>query len=186
MGSKFIVVVGDGETTRNNVEALFEDFFYKKSKDYILLLPFIGRPSQGQVLAHQVFQELGMQTTALAPDEAMIFNLGSASLNTVNDPISAAIEAVKGEEAYVFALVTEDGQIDLTGFTEAQVPCYNLCRGLMAINAVEVIQRPIEAKIQAVQTPLPGPSELSANIAELVGGFSNALMEVLRKHGAVK
>lgn len=186
MGSKFIVVVGDGETTRNNVEALIADFFYDKSKDYILLLPFRDRPSQGQIWAHQIFQDLGMPTTALAPETATVFNLGSSSLNTVLDPMAASIEAVTGEESHVFALITEDNKTDLTGFIEAQVPCYNLCMGLMAINAVEAAQRPIEAKIQPVQTPIFGPSELSADIAQLVSGFSNSLMDVLRKHGAVK
>ena len=190
MGSKFIVVAGNGETTRSNIEALITDFFYDKPKDYVLLLPFIDRPSQGQVWAHQIFQELGMTTTALAPEQAIVINLGGLSFNTVADPMESCVEAVKGEEAYVFALVDEDHPIDLSGFTEAQVPCFNLCMGLLGINAVEAVQRPVEAAIQpvveSVQEHLFNQRGLEADIAQLLGEFSTALVGLLKEHGAIK
>ena len=190
MGSKFIVVVGDGETTRSNIEALVTDFFYDRSRDYVLLLPFTDRPSQGQVWTHQVFQELGMPTTALAPEGAIVMNLSSSSLNTVPNPIGAVVEAVMGEEAHIFALVDEDHPIDLEGFKTAQAPCYNLCRGLMALNDVEPIQHPAEANIQPVQQtfpdPLPGPSNLMADLSQLMSEFSASLVDILREHGAIK
>jgi hypothetical protein len=190
MGSKFIVVVGDGETTRSNIEALVTDFFYDRSKDYVLLLPFTERPSQGQVWTHQVFQELGMLTTALAPEGAIVMNLSSSSLNTVPNPVGAAVEAVEGEEAHIFALVDEDHPMDLTGFKTAQAPCYNLCRGLMALNDVEPVQRLVEAKIPAVtknlQEQLPGPSNLMADLSQLMSEFSASLVDILKEHGAIK
>lgn len=186
MGSKFIVVVGNGETTRSNIEALVADFFYDKSRDYILLLPFIDRPSQGQVWAHQIFQDFKMTTTAIAPEGSVIMNLGGASLTPAPNPVEAVIEVIRGEEAYVFVLPEEDHQIDLTGFTEAGVPCYNLCLGLMAINAVEPVQKPAEPVSTAVQTPLPGPSSLHADIRQLVDEFSTALLDILKEHGLTK
>lgn len=179
MGSKFIVVVGDGETTRNNIEALVSDFFYDKPKDYVLLLPFNNRPSQGQVWAHQIFQELGMSTTAIAPSEGVVFNLGGSSLHLSENPLNDAVKTVDGEEAHVFALLGEESQIDLTGFTEAGVPCYNLCRGLMAVNAVKPVQRAPEA----VSTPIPAPSNLIADVEQLVSEFSTALRDLLKEHG---
>lgn len=190
MGSKFIVVAGNGETTRSNIEALVTDFFYDKPKDYILLLPFIERPSQGQVWTHQIFQELGMSTTALAPESGLVVNIGSISLNTVADPMAACLEAVRGEEAYVFALVDEDHPIDLEGFTASQVPCYNLCMGLIGINAVEAVQRPVEAALQpvldSVQEHVSSQRGLEADIAQLLGEFSTALVGLLKEHGAIK
>jgi hypothetical protein len=186
MGSKFIVVVGDGETTRSNIEALVTDFFYDRPRDYVLLLPFIDRPSQGQVWAHQLFQELGMTTTALAPEGAIVMNLSSSSLNTVPNPVGAAVEAVAGEEAHIFALVDEDHPMDLEGFRTAQAPCYNLCRGLMALNDVAPVQRPVEATITAVAQELPGPSNLMADLSQLMSEFSTSLVEILREHGAIK
>jgi len=186
MESKFIVVVGDGETTRSNIEALVTDFFYDRSRDYVLLLPFTDRPSQGQVWTHQIFQELGMSTTALAPEGAMVMNLSSSSLNTVPNPVGAAVEAVAGEEAHIFALVDEDHPIDLEGFKTAQAPCYNLCRGLMALNDVAPVQRPVETKIPAVAQELLGSSNLMADLSQLMSEFSTSLVDILREHGAIK
>ena len=186
MGSKFIVVIGDGETTRNNVEALVADFFYDRDKDYVLLLPYIDRPSQGQVWSHQIFQEMGMSTTALAPESAMSVNLGGATVNAVTDPTAAAIEAVRGEEAHIFVLVDEDHPIDLEALQTAQVPCYNLCMGLIAIGSVKAPQKPVEAPAKAVPTPQAGPSSIHADIKQLVDEFTAGLLEILREHGVGK
>lgn len=183
MGSKFIVVAGDGETTRNNVEALVADFFYDKPKDYLLLLPVINRPSQGQVWAHQIFQEMGMSTAVIAPSENVVFNLGGSSLTENENPLAEALRTVEGEEAYVFALIDEEHGIDLSGFTEAQVPCYNLCRGLMAVNAVKPVQKASVAQPKAVVTPEKSMSELNASLVKLVADFNKSLQELLKEHG---
>lgn len=189
MGSKFLVITGNGETTRVNVEALLEDHYRGNGKDVTLLLPFQDRPSQGQVWAHQVSAELGIVTTAIAPENAVIMSLGSASLHNTSNPISTVIDIIRGEDAQAFILWDEEdgfGTAAFSAFQEASVPSYDLCMGLVELSHIERENEPqavvteeipeSEIKVKAKEP------EVKVDLAELI---TKKVMEALKEAGVV-
>lgn len=200
MGSKFLVVAGNGETTRVNVEALLEDHYRGNGKDVVLLLPFQDRPSQGQVWAHQVSAELGIPTTAIAPENAVIMSLGSASLHSDPNPIKAVVEMVKGEDSQAFILWDDQdgfGTSAFSAFQEASVPCYDLCMGLVelshtntAVEAPAVVTEEIsetETKVKAKEPEVKDKEVDLLNIEEfLIKAVVKAVREALAEFENLK
>ena len=189
MGSKFLVITGNGETTRVNVEALLEDHYRGNGKDVTLLLPFQDRPSQGQVWAHQVSAELGVSTTAVAPENAVIMSLGSASLHNASNPIAAVVDMVKGEDAQAFILWDEEdgfGTAAFSAFQEASVPSYDLCMGLVELSHIERENEPQEvvtAEIPESEIKVKAKDpEVKVDLAELI---TKKVMEALKEAGVV-
>ena len=185
MGSKFIVVTGNGETTRVNVEALLEDYYRGKGKDFVLVLPFNGRPSQGQVWAHQVSSELEIPTTVICPENSVVMSLGSSSVHNSPDPITTTLEMVAGEDAVAFLLWNEDDSFTASAqrvFKEASLPCYDLCIGLFEVSAGKPFSEPQEvvtAEIPQVET------KVKAKEDDLVELITKKVMEALKEAGVV-
>lgn len=192
MGSKFLVVAGNGETTRVNVEALLEDHYRGNGKDVTLLLPFQDRPSQGQVWAHQVSAELGIPTTAIAPENAVIMSLGSASLHHAQNPISTVVGMIEGEDAQAFILWDDQdgfGTAAFSAFQEASVPSYDLCMGLVELSHVErenepqaVVTEEIPESEIKVKASEPKVKAKEVDLAELI---TKKVMEALKEAGVV-
>jgi hypothetical protein len=183
MGTKFLVIAGNGETTRVNVEALLEDYYRGNGKtDVVLLLPFQDRPSQGQVWAHQVSNDLGIPTTAIAPENSVIMSLGSASLHSAPNPISVVIEMVSGEDAKGFILWDEEDWFGKTLFSalqEASVPSYDLCMGLVELSHIERAVEPQEVVTAEISKP---EIKVKVDLAELI---TKKVMEALKEAGVV-
>jgi len=193
MGSKHLVVAGNGETTRVNVEALLEDYFRGNGKDFILLLPFKDRPSQGQVWAHQLASELDISTTVIAPEGAVLMSITSSSLVNDPDPIKATVDAVSGEWATAFMFWDE---VDVftaslhSSLKDASVPSYDLCKGLLEISAGNLPETPQEAPkepvevVEAPQEPNTLPVIVSEDLSKAIGkAVAKAVTEVLEKYG---
>jgi hypothetical protein len=200
MGSKHLVVAGNGETTRVNVEALLEDYFRGNGKDFILLLPFKERPSQGQVWAHQLASEMGIPTTVVAPEGAILMSISSSSFVSNQDPIKATVDVVSGEWATAFLFWDESDVFTaslLLSLKEASVPSYDLCKGLLEISAGNLPETPQEAPkepAEVVKVSLDGPRPdftinnlpviVSEDLSKAIGkAVAKAVTEVLEKYG---
>jgi hypothetical protein len=193
MGSKHLVVAGNGETTRVNVEALLEDYFRGNGKDFILLLPFKDRPSQGQVWAHQLASELDISTTVIAPEGAVLMSITSSSLVNDPDPIKATVDAVSGEWATAFMFWDEADVFTASlhsSLKDASVPSYDLCKGLLEISAGNLPETPQEAPkepVEVVKTPQETntlPVIVSEDLSKAIGkAVAKAVTEVLEKYG---
>jgi hypothetical protein len=193
MGSKHLVVAGNGETTRVNVEALLEDYFRGNGKDFILLLPFKDRPSQGQVWAHQLASELDISTTVIAPEGAVLMSITSSSLVNDPDPIKATVDAVSGEWATAFMFWDEADVFTASlhsSLKDASVPSYDLCKGLLEISAGNLPETPQEAPkepVEVVEAPQETntlPVIVSEDLSKAIGkAVAKAVTEVLEKYG---
>jgi hypothetical protein len=193
MGSKHLVVAGNGETTRVNVEALLEDYFRGNGKDFILLLPFKDRPSQGQVWAHQLASELDISTTVIAPEGAVLMSITSSSLVNDPDPIKATVDAVLGEWATAFMFWDEADVFTASlhsSLKGASVPSYDLCKGLLEISAGNLPETPQEASkepVEVVEAPQETntlPVIVSEDLSKAIGkAVAKAVTEVLEKYG---
>lgn len=192
MGSKFVVVTGNGETTRVNVEALLEDYYRGKGKDVVLVLPFSDRPSQGQIWAHQVSSELDIPTTAICPENSVVMSLGSSSIHNATDPIKATLEMTKGEDAVALLLWTESDSFTVSAaaaFKEAQVACYDLCVGLFEVSAGKTVSEPQEVvteEISNVENKVKAnESKVKAKETDLVELITKKVLEALKEAGVV-
>jgi hypothetical protein len=193
MGLKHLVVAGNGETTRVNVEALLEDYFRGNGKDFILLLPFKDRPSQGQVWAHQLASELDISTTVIAPEGAVLMSITSSSLVNDPDPIKATVDAVSGEWATAFMFWDEADVFTASlhsSLKDASVPSYDLCKGLLEISAGNLPETPQEAPkepVEVVEAPQEThtlPVIVSEDLSKAIGkAVAKAVTEVLEKYG---
>jgi hypothetical protein len=192
MGSKFVVVAGNGETTRVNVEALLEDYFRGKGKDVVLVLPFNDRPSQGQVWAHQVASELGIPTTVICPENSVVMSLGSSSVHNSPNPIQETTELVAGGDSVAFLLWNDSDSFTTsaaTVFKEALVPCYDLCIGLFEISVGKTVSEPQEVvteEISNVETKVKANDlKVNVNAAYLSELITKKVMEALEEAGVV-
>jgi uncharacterized membrane protein len=190
MGSKFVVVAGNGETTRVNVEALLEDYFRGKGKDVVLVLPFNDRPSQGQVWAHQVSSELEIPTTVICPENSVVMSLGSSSVYNSPDPIQATLELTSNEEAVALLLWNESDSFTSSAaaaFKEALVPCYDLCIGLFEVSVGNTVIEPQEVvteEISNVETKVKANDlKVNVNAAYLSELITKKVMEALKEAG---
>jgi hypothetical protein len=192
MGSRFVVVAGNGETTRVNVEALLEDYYRGKGKDVVLVLPFTDRPSQGQIWAHQVSSELEIPTTVICPANSVVMSLGSSSVHNANDPVQATVEMVEGEDAVALLLWNPSdpsSMVAQAAFKEAGVPCYDLCIGLFEVSAGNPVSEPQEVvtdEIPKSETKVKANDlKVDVNAAYLSELITKKVMEALKEAGVV-
>ena len=57
MDKYYVIVAGNGVTTRANLEALMEDHFYANGEHGVVVLPYKDKPSQGQLFAAQLAKD---------------------------------------------------------------------------------------------------------------------------------
>lgn len=199
MGLRYLVVAGNGETTRVNVEALLEDHFRGIGKDVMLVLPFTDRPSQGQVWAHQVANELGVQTTVVAPENSMSFGISSSSMHPSENPLASVVTLVQGELSEAFLLWSEDDPFSKAAreaFKTAGIGCYDLCMGLFELSGAEapiapvkpseplVAELPLEPEPEVEVSHAGMPVIVSEDLAKAIGkAVAKAVTEVLEKYG---
>jgi hypothetical protein len=190
MGSRFVVVAGNGETTRVNVEALLEDYFRGKGKDVVLVLPFTDRPSQGQIWAHQVSSELEIHTTVICPASSVVMSLGSSSVHNADDAIQATVEMIRGEDSVALLLWNPSDPASMVAqaaFKEAGVPCYDLCIGLFEVSAGNPViepQRVVTSEIPNTETKVKADElRVNVNVAYLSELITKKVMEALKEAG---
>ena len=192
MGSRFVVVAGNGETTRVNVEALLEDYYRGKGKDVVLVLPFTDRPSQGQIWAHQVSSELEIPTTVICPANSVVMSLGSSSVHNADDPFQATVEMTRGEDAVALLLWNPSDPVSMiayAAFKEVGTPSYDLCIGMYEISDTITVNEPQEvvtAEISEPETKVkdnePKVKAKEVDLAELI---TKKVLEALKEAGVV-
>lgn len=126
---RYAIIAGNGITSRNNVEALVEDFLYIPDKNVTLLFPYNTRLSDGQAYASQFVSEAG-------------FPVLTFSAKSHSNPFEAAFEEVGSAEAKVLLLWDDDDEECLNVLKIAKdkgIKSYDLCQGLIAIEPSESI-----------------------------------------------
>jgi hypothetical protein len=133
MDKSYVVVIGTGVTSRANLEALIEDYFYAKGKDVYLALAFDKVPSQGQIFAAQYARDNSKEIVIFCQEGANLQPFPSSSVSVTDTPIKDAIDLT---DSTVMLLWDDSDPLCL----EASNYCnsihrrsYNLCEGLSLI-----------------------------------------------------
>lgn len=136
MDNYYVLVIGNGRTSRANTDALMEDYYYANGKNGTLVLAFEGRPSEGQIYAAQLAKDKNI--------DIVVFNtkldapgLPACSVIENDNPVAGAVDHIKGKKSAVFFLWDGSDSDALNQCLEANIPAFDLTEGLNSLNAVE-------------------------------------------------
>lgn len=152
----YLLVTGNGKTSRINVEALLNDYtiLLKQQKQTpVLVLPFEKKPSEGQIWSAQHAKEKGYEIIAYGFDENSWAALpGGASGVISQDPYKDATKLLKGPETKVYGFLLWDDEdpaclTALATYTSRGISCYDLTSGLTDITPVKGLKAPKTPKV---------------------------------------
>ena len=142
MEKYYVVVAGNGTTSRANLEALLEDHFYAKGAEGVVHIVEEGKLSQGKIFASQFAKDKNKP----------VFNAGLVeSLSTVD---------VKNTSCFIlWSDEDRECQDTLARATDLGIPCFDLAEGLLPITASK------GAKV-SVTPVIPTAEETTHKVAE--------------------
>ena len=161
MEKYFVIVGGNGETSRANIEALMEDYYYANGNEGFLVLPYKSKPSQGQVFAAQYAKDKHKDILIFAPEDATHEGIPAASMNVTIKPFEEAASKLKSSKTSAFILwddEDQDSQHILAACKENDVPCFDLSDGLSPISAapdIKAIKEPEFPKEEVLEKKAP-------------------------------
>jgi hypothetical protein len=132
MDRYYVLVTGNGVTTRANLEALMEDHYYANGPKGILVLAFNGKPSQGQVFAAQMAKDKGLEILVWNTKEDAE-GLPPCTVVQSDNPLMSAVAYIEDDKAIAFVLWSDEDQIShdtLAICKEVGVKCFDLTDGL--------------------------------------------------------
>lgn len=138
-----VVLAGNGETSRANVEALLDDHHYANGESGNLVIAFNDKPSQGQVWAAQLGSQRKLEVVVFSKPGAFLDNISHASMVETQTPVKDAVAKFKDKDAKTFLLWSDEDPdcLDALAFCKnAGVPVYDLCDGLSEIIPSEDIK----------------------------------------------
>ena len=146
---KDILIVGNGKTTRANVEALIDDYFYAHPKLSMYVAVYDG-PSEGQVWAIQYADEKGKDIVAVATDNAKTFGVPNKYMQEKREesPIRSIMHA--SNDIDMFILWDDEDPIcrdALAIASEFGVTAFDLTNGLFEIHPASDLQESVKPDI---------------------------------------
>jgi len=145
---KKIIILGSGETTRANAEALLDDYIYA-NKDLELAFIINGKPSDGQVWSAQFARERDVQTINIYRTESDSMAGLPLDLNVVvtDTPVT---EILSGADVEAFFLWNDEDTICLNYLSQLSskgIVCKDFTNGLIEIKASTDIQEVVAPEI---------------------------------------
>lgn len=156
----YLLVAGNGKTSRNNVEALLNDYVVllrQRKNEPIIVLVYDDKPSEGQVWASHYAKDQGISCVVYTRKDASTMAVQTATLYESETPYKEASKLVKGDSlAYGFLLWDDEDQScfdALSTFSSKGISCYDLTNGLYDIapasglKPVTTPQPPVQERI---------------------------------------
>ena len=138
----FVLVAGNGESSRANTEALMEDHYYAKGADGTLVLSYEKQPTKSQIFAAQYAKENNKELMVFCHEDAQTTGIPGASQSASNQPTQDAVAFLKDQDATAFLLWAEDDVDVLAACMGAGIPAFNLCDGLVPLNEISAPKPP--------------------------------------------
>lgn len=135
----YVLLAGDGESSRANTEALMEDYFYAKGKDGVLVLPFDTNPSKSQVLAAMYANEKKMDLIYVCNFGANTAGLPAGSMKEIsvnNKTLPEALDFIMevGGDIFVLGKTAGDDSFEIVAYAKNnELRCFDLCEGLIEV-----------------------------------------------------
>ena len=158
MDKYFVIVTGAGESTRANLEALMEDYYYANGANGTLILPYLKMPNAAQVFAAQYAKDKNKDIIIVTDVKAAHQGMPPARMIESTNVIADAIELTKGAKADAFLLWNDEDNSSLEALallSDAGIPCFDLTEGLSPISPNSE-SRPTQT-VFPVQETIPEP-----------------------------
>lgn len=173
------MVAGEGITSRENVEAILEDYFYaNKGADNAMVVPFTKAPSRGQVYAMQMAKDNKTEVIIYAPSDARLENVDKSSIEFSDSPIVDAISLIKPMNHKAYVLWSDDSQeaVEVVqACKEADISVYDLTSGGIPLNTAESI---VEAKpLPKELKPLPKNDLIQEALDNLIKAIKDSVLD---------
>lgn len=143
MDKYYLLVAGNGATSRANIEALLEDHYYANGDNGVVVMPIVGNPTTSQVFVAQYTKEKNKEVVYVATEESNLTNLPTGSMVIDPQPIQKSVEIIVGEKASGFLLWSDEDDICLNTLAEckkANIKCFDLTDGLLPVEPSENIK----------------------------------------------
>lgn len=153
----YVLVAGNGKTSRANVEALMDDHYYANGETGTLIIPVIDKPTEGQVWAAQFAKDNNKQITVIAKPGASYEVLPKTAYLESANPLEESVAAIKGQNSVAFLLWSDEDEncSDMLALCkEYEVDARDLTNGLATIHATEGLKFEVRPPIP-VQETLP-------------------------------
>jgi hypothetical protein len=131
----YVIVAGNGVTTRANLEALMEDHFYANGEHGAVVLPYKDKPSQGQIFAAQLAKDKNKDIIIYTKSG----NFDGLPTSTMVDGDTTAVnkDFVK-EKTVAFLLWDDEDSESANLLADLQgIQCFDLTDGLNKIGPSE-------------------------------------------------
>jgi hypothetical protein len=138
MEKYYVVVAGNGVTSRANLEALMEDHFYAKGADGVVHIVENGKMSQAKVFSAQFAKDKNKPV--------------------FQSPLSEALGKTDPKNTSCFILWSDEDsecQNTLALATEMGIPCFDLTEGLLPIKASNGVRAVVEPTIPSAEDTTP-------------------------------
>jgi hypothetical protein len=138
MEKYYVVVAGNGTTSRANLEALLEDHFYAKGAEGILHIINEGKLSQGKVFAGQFAKDKNKEV--------------------VTPNLTEAFKLADSKNTSCFILWSDEDrecQDALATATELGIPCFDLTEGLLPITPSKGVKVSVDPVIPTAEETTP-------------------------------
>lgn len=180
MDKYYIAVVGTGETSRANVEALIEDYVYGHGQDVVFILPYLNKPSQGQIFTAQFAKDKGKEIVIFCNEGAQYEGLPTSSVYHNDNPYKALLSKFDKEELKVFVLPEKEDNLENNDvFLEFEslpiIDLLDLTEGLIPYTLPGEAPEELEEDSPKVEITNEDPLEVEVTIS------STALRELIRE-----
>jgi len=188
MDKLYVLVTGNGSTSRANLEALLEDYFFKKNTEVILVLSYSGLPSQGQIFSAQFAKDKSKDILVFAPNDSSLKDIPGASFTVGKHPINEATVFIKGSgKAFILWNPSDsDCTQTLEQCVAMNIPAHDLTTGLVSLSPKDVV--PLEAVVDeavALEPELESKGLTEAQKAQItdsvVAAVKDALQDAFKK-----
>jgi hypothetical protein len=186
----YVLVAGTGETSRANIEALMEDYYYANGDGGVLVLAYKDAPSRSQTYAAQYAVDCKKDIVVFCRDNAKTTGIPNATVNFADFPYIDATDFLKDNGAIAQLLwnaenTTEDEQI-LEQCVSKEILAYNLCDGLIPLSVTEkTVQEPVVEAVapKAVEEPKieQNADAFRAELLKTVQGVQSMLDLLVKK-----
>lgn len=135
MDKYYVIVAGNGVTTRANLEALMEDHFYANGEHGVVVLPYKDKPSQGQIFAAQLAKDKNKDIIIYT--KSGNFNGIPTSTMVDGDTTAVSKDFIK-EKTVAFLLWDDEDSESANLLADLQgIECFDLTDGLNKIGPSE-------------------------------------------------
>ena len=155
MDKLYVLVTGNGTSSRANLEALLEDYFFKKNTEVVLVLSYSAIPSQGQIFAAQFAKDKSKDILVFAPNDSSLKDIPGSSFTTSSNPINEATVFIKGSgKAFILWNPSDsDCTQTLEQCNVMGIPAHDLTTGLVSLSSKDAVK--VEAAVIAPKSELP-------------------------------